>query len=65
MLKITGLSKLALKVFKINKNEIVKSNNSNKTNKIVIDLSKSKKSKNAIFEIYINIEATKKPIFLI
>lgn len=68
ILKITRLSnKLILKTFKIDNNKIVKGDN-NKTNKIIIDLSKSKKLKNNNFEILMyvaNIRVIEILIFLI
>lgn len=44
-LKITKLSNLALKVFKININKVINTDNKSKANKIVKILFKSKKSK--------------------
>lgn len=68
ILKPTELFKiLNLKVLKINDNKIIKAINSNKTNKIVKNLSKFKKSKNNKFKILIyllNIKTIEKSIFL-
>lgn len=56
---------MTLKVFKIGNNKVIKSS-SNKANKIIENLIKSKKLKSIKFEIsiYMNIKITKKPIFL-
>ena len=63
MLKTTGSSeKLVLKAFEIDKNEIV-SNGSSRANKIVINLSKNKKSRKLTY--IPNIRAIEKSNFLI
>ena len=66
MLKITKLFELALKAFRVD-DEIVGSINSDGANKTVVDLSKSKKSKNdkSKIPIRINIGAIEEPSFLI
>ena len=64
-LKMTGLLDLALKAFKADGNEVVKVGG--KANKIIKDLSKSKKSKNKkskILTYSLDIRATGKPMFL-
>ena len=62
MIKTLKLFKISLRVFRATNNEVVKNNNSGKTNKIVINLSKSKKLKNIKFKTCIKIEITKKLI---
>ena len=52
---------LALKIFKIDDNKIVSSNN-DRANKTIINLSKNNKFRNSTY--ISNIEAIKKPIFL-
>lgn len=66
MLKITPSLDLTSKTFEVNSNKIVESD-SNKANKMVKNLSKSKKLKNPKFEIltYTNISITKEPMLLI
>lgn len=64
IIKTSKSFKLALKIFKANNNEVVEDSNSCKTNKIVVNLPKSKKLKNVKFKIYINIEITKKLILV-
>lgn len=58
---------MAPKIFKANNNEIIKDVNSKRANKIIQNLSKSKKLKNKIFEIlirFLDLEAMGEPIFL-
>ena len=62
MLKIIDLSNLALKIFKVNKNEIVLASN-NRVNKMVMNLFNNNKSRNLAYMP--NIKAIKKSIFLI
>ena len=61
LLKITELSNLALKAFKVDNNEVVE--DGDRVNKIVVNLSKTNKSKNLIY--ISNIGAIKKPAFSI
>ena len=61
MLKITGLLNLALKAFKANNNKVV-GGNSDKTNEMVVNLSKNNKSKNLTY--IPNIIGIGKPTFL-
>lgn len=63
LLKITWLSKLASRPFKIDNNKNVRGNNSSKGHEIVIDLFKFKKSKIAKFKKRINIGVGEKPSF--
>lgn len=57
--------KSALKAFKADNNEIVRSSNSRKVDRMVVNLSKFKNLKNAKFKICTNIGAIKEFIFLI
>ena len=65
MLKTTGWSNWAPRGLKANDNEIV--GGSSKVDKMIKNISQSKKSKNVKFEIptYTNIRATEEPTFLI
>ena len=62
LLKITGLLDLALKIFKVDNNEIVDIGSS-RVNKTIANLLKNDKFRNSIG--ISNIKATKEPIFLI
>ena len=54
---------MALKVFKVNINEVVDSNNSNRANETIVNLSKNNKSENLIYMQ--NIIAIEEAIFFI